>query len=533
MTLSTENSSTPKPAASLAKKAQADEKQKPAKKSSTPKTKTHSTAAGHAGAPPARAFIETRPGRGGPKRQAAWPATDVKLVPITDLIPYAKNARTHSQSQQLAIARSLEKFGWTNPVLRDEEGVVIAGHGRLLGAAILVARGLEKFKLAPVITAVGWTESEKRAYAIADNQLALAAGWDVKLLESELKEISGMGFQMELMGFTSHELRRYIGTHGAGAGDPDSTPAALDHVVTRSGDLWLLGRHRLICGDATSKQDVSRLYDGRVPALMVSDPPYGVDYDPAWRSDIGGAFARDRCAVGEVSNDDRSDWREAWALFPGAVAYIWHAGKYGSSVEESLKAVGFEMRSQIIWRKPHFAIGRGDYHWQHEPCWYAVRKGGKSNWKGGRKQATVWDIAGLNPAGRGARTESNTATGHSTQKPVECMLRPIENNTGEDEIVYDPFLGSGTTLIAAETSTRICFALELNPAYVDVAVRRWQSFSGQAALLSGRGLSFEEIDTERKQSGRTRTKAKADKAQAAAGQRRAPPAKRTRAAAPA
>lgn len=523
--VSTENSSTPKAAAKLAKPGKADEKKKPGKKSST--------APAHHGAPPAQNFvaakIETRPGRGGPKRDAIWPACEVKLVPIKELVPYAKNARTHSQSQVASIARSLEKFGWTNSVLRDEKNVIIAGHGRLLGADILVQRGLSKFELAPVITATGWTEDQKRAYAIADNQIALAAGWDAKLLESELKEISGMGFQMDLLGFTGHELRRYLGTSGAGAGDPDNVPDELPHVVSRPGDLWMLGRHRIICGSATSKADVSRLLgNGKSPVLMATDPPYGVEYDPGWRREIGGAFARDKCALGEVENDDRADWREAWVLFPGGVAYVWHAGKYCSAVEASLTSAGFEMRSQIIWRKPHFAIGRGDYHWQHEPCWYAVRKNARSNWKGGRKQSTIWDIAGLNPAGRGARTESNQATGHGTQKPVECMLRPIENNTSEDDVVYDPFLGSGTTLIACEQSNRICFAVELKPAYVDLAVRRWQAFTGNAAVLSGRSLSFEEIDSERKH-GKTRPAKKADKAAPAAGKPKRSTDKRERA----
>ncbi len=493
---SPKNSSTPKAKKSQAKSPAVAQKKTPGVFSSTPAAKT------------AR------------KKALPWPAAKVELVPVKDLVPYAKNARVHSQSQVLGIANSMLEYGWTNPVLRDEKNLMIAGHGRILGAEVNIDRGHKEFELAPVMTAIGWTEAQKRAYAIADNQLALQAGWDPKLLQSELKEISAFGFDMSLLGFSEQELSRHLGRRASGLTDPDATPEPPKDPVSRVGDLWLCGPHRILCGDSTQKTDVGRLLGNARVVLMATDPPYGVNYDPTWRVGIRGQI-KDVRARGKVENDGRIDWAEAFALFPGNVAYIWSASYFIAQVQHSIESVGFAIRSQIIWRKPHFTIGRGDYHWQHEPCWYAVRKGEKSNWKGGRKQSTMWDIPGLNPMGRGKRGAADAETDHSTQKPAECMRRPIENNTDVGDAVYDPFLGSGTTLIAAQELGRVCYAIELNPVYVDVAVRRWQEFTGETAKLSGRELSFEEIAGERKH-GRSRTKADADKPARADRKRRAP-----------
>ncbi|WP_394367202.1 DNA-methyltransferase [Prosthecodimorpha hirschii] len=216
---------------------------------------------------------------------------------------------------------------------------------------------------------------------------------------------------------------------------------------------------------------------------MVTDPPYGVDYDPEWRERAG--VNTSTAAKGKVLNDDRADWREAWALFPGDVAYVWHAGLFAGTVGESLIASGFKLRSQIIWDKGQLVLSRGDYHWQHEPCWYAVR--GKGHWSGDRKQTTVWAIA----------KPQKSETGHGTQKPVECMRRPIENNSSPGQAVYEPFSGSGTTIIAGEQSGRSVYAVELNPAYVDIAVERWQAFTGSTATLEGDDRSFAEIKSVR------------------------------------
>ncbi len=306
-----------------------------------------------------------------------------------------------------------------------------------------------------------------------------------------MEELQALDFDLDLTGFGGEELETLLGatgedeSAGGDSADEDAAPEPPTEPVSRPGDLWVLGRHRLLCGDATVATDVERLLAGTVPHLMVTDPPYGVSYDPAWRNEAG---VSSTSRTGKVANDDRADWREAWALFPGEVAYVWHAAVHARTVAESLEVCGFVVRSQIIWSKPRFVLGRGDYHWQHEPCWYAVRKGGTGHWQGARDQATVWPIAS---------GEDDGATVHGTQKPVACMRRPIENNSAEGDSVYEPFSGSGTTLIAAERTGRRCFALELDPRYVDVAVTRWQTLTGQAAVLDGDGRSFDEIAADR------------------------------------
>ena len=255
------------------------------------------------------------------------------------------------------------------------------------------------------------------------------------------------------------------------------------------------GGHRLLCGDSTVATDVERVLGGAEPHLMVTDPPYGVEYDPNWRNQRGLALRREEgvegaigggTAVGRVLNDDRADWREAWALFPGDVAYVWHAGLHAGEVEASLLAAGFIIRSQIIWDKTRLVIGRGDYHWRHEPCWYAVRRGKVGHWAGDRSQTTIWAIGHF-----------KSETGHGTQKPVECMRRPIENNSSPGQAVYEPFSGSGTTIIAAEMTGRAAHAIELSPQYVDVAVKRWQEFTGKQAALDGDGRGFDDVAAQR------------------------------------
>jgi DNA modification methylase len=340
----------------------------------------------------------------------------------------------------------------------------------------------------PAIRLSHLSEAQARAYRIADNQLALTSSWDEALLAAELRALRSEEVDLGLLGFEQEALDRLLAEvaaegSAAGGGDPDApAPEPPATPVTRPGDLWRLGRHRLLCGDATSAGDVARLLGGARPHLMITDPPYGVDYDPAWRNEAGVSATM---RTGRVANDDRADWREAWALFPGDVAYVWHAGVHARTVIESLEAAGFALRSQIIWAKPRFVLGRGDYHWQHEPCLYAVRKGATGHWQGARDQATLWPIT---TAG-----DEDAATIHGTQKPVECMRRPIINNSAPGEAVYDPFAGSGSTIVAAETTGRICVAMEIDPRYVDVAVRRWQGFTGEAAVLAGEDRVFEDI----------------------------------------
>ena len=411
--------------------------------------------------------------------EITWPADRVERRKVSSLTPYARNSRTHSDEQIAQIAASIREWGWTIPVLVDADGGIIAGHGRILAAQRL---GIEDV---PCMVAAGWSEEKKRAYVIADNKLALNAGWDDETLRLELSELDGLGFDLSLTGFGGDELQVLLADHTAGLSDPDAVPDAPEIPVTVAGDVWLLGRHRIVCGSSTEADTVAKVLGDVRPHLMVTDPPYGVEYDPGWRNQAGAASTR---RIGKVLNDDRADWREAWSLFPGDVAYVWHGALHAATVAESLVAEGFTIRSQIIWAKERLVLSRGDYHWQHEPAWYAVRSSGTGHWAGDRKQTTIWRISSK---------DQDTDTVHGTQKPVECMKRPIENNSSPGQAVYEPFSGSGTTIIAAEMTGRHCHAVELSPAYVDVAVKRWQDFTGQQATLEGDGRSFDEVAGER------------------------------------
>ena len=405
-----------------------------------------------------------------------WPADKVERWSISRLVPYARNARTHSDAQVAQIAASIREWGWTVPVLVDEEGGLIAGHGRVLAAHLL---GISEV---PVMVARGWSEPKKRAYLLADNKLALNAGWDPELLKLELMDLREMGADLQLIGFSDAELPEVLIGH-TGLTDPDDVPEPLVDPVSAAGDVWILGRHRLVCGDSTAAQVVAKALNGMAPHLMVTDPPYGVNYDPKWRTRAG--VSGNTRKMGAVANDDRADWRDAWSLFPGDVAYVWCASTQNDVVIASLEACGFTRRSQIIWAKDRFALGRGHYHWQHEPCWYAVK--GAAHWCGDRTQSTIWNIPAREDSGHG----------HGTQKPVECMKRPLLNNSNAGQAVYEPFSGSGTTIIAAEITGRACHAIEIDPVYVDVAVRRWQTYTGTTAHLEAGGRAFAEIAVER------------------------------------
>ncbi|QDC10087.1 site-specific DNA-methyltransferase [Oceanicola sp. D3] len=412
-------------------------------------------------------------------RTAPIGAQAIEQRAVEALIPYANNARTHSEAQVALIAGSIREFGFNNPVLVDGESGIIAGHGRVLAARKL---GLQTV---PVIELAHLTEAQKRAYILADNRLAEQAGWDRDLLALELGELADLEVDLGTLGFDGAELDALL-DHGAADPKEEATPPVPEVPASRPGDLWVLGNHRLICGDATDGATVKRLLGDVRPHLMVTDPPYGVDYDPDWRNRAGASETK---RTGKVLNDHRADWREAWALFPGEVAYVWHGALHAMTVAESLTACGFDIRSQIIWAKERHVLSRGHYHWQHEPMWYCVK--GKGHWSGDRTQSTLWSIPSQ---------DQDATTVHGTQKPVECMRRPMLNNSSPGQAIYEPFSGSGTTVIAAESTGRHCYAVELDPGYVDVAVQRWQAFTGQEAILDGDGRSFDEIAAERRES---------------------------------
>lgn len=405
------------------------------------------------------------------------------------LTPHPRNSRRHTSEQITALGRAIMEFGFHQPVVVDEEGTILVGHARVLAALSL---GLAKI---PCVVAVGMSEAQKRGLIIADNRLhEFGAGWDEDLLTDELRALMAGGIDVSITGFDVPEpvVQR--------PPDEDAAPPPPDQPVSRMGDVWEMDGHRLVVGDSRDPVMVNLALRGQGPTaeidvvsanLMVTDPPYGVDYEPAWRNEVmraNGTMVSAR-ATGQVANDDIADWREVWALFPGDVAYVWHAGVHAAEVEESLQAAGFSPKAQIVWAKPRFVIGRGNYHWQHEPCFYALRQKAKGkpkvNWQGGA-QSTVWTVG-----------HSRSVFGHGTQKPVEVMRRPILNHTRPGEVVFDPFLGSGSTIIAAHTCARRCVGLELNPAYADVIVERYQSFTGRSALLAPTAKTYADVTNER------------------------------------
>ena len=404
---------------------------------------------------------------------------------ISTLKPHPSNPRKLTKEQHAHIKTSLDKFGLVEKPIVNPDGAIIGGHQRI--------KVLEDSGLKEVECWVPDSPLDQRALDEMNIRLNKNTGeWDFDILANswEITDLFEWGFTADELQFDDVEK---IAT------EEDSEilePGKDEDAITKLGDIYELGQHRLVCGDSTMPDIVEKCLNGAEPILMVTDPPYGVNYDPAWRKDIKDKHGVAARALGKVQNDGQVNWALAWHLFPGSVAYIWHAGKYCAEVEKSLTDSGFDIISQIIWVKQHFALSRGDYHWQHEPCWYAVKKGCDHNWQGSRKEATIWEISNLNAFG-GKAEDGEERTAHSTQKPMECMAKPIRNNTAEGEGVYDPFLGSGTTLIAAEQNDRICYGIELSPAYCDIIVKRWVKFrvkQGKNAIvkLNGEVINFDE-----------------------------------------
>lgn len=395
----------------------------------------------------------------------------VEWVSIDDVHPNSANPRLNEAAVE-PVAASLRRFGWQQPIVAKPSGEVVAGHTRLRAAREL---GMEQV---PVVRFEG-SDLDAVAFGIADNKTHEFAGWDEPALAELLTALQAED-ALDGVGFADDEIQSLLRSVEPETGElEDTDPGEVpESAVSVAGDLWVLGKHRLLCGDSTKSVDVARLLGGQQPGIMVTDPPYGVEYDPEWRKAAG---VNNSARMGKVANDDRIDWSAAWALFPGNVAYVWHAGRFCGPVAASLYSSGLVIRAQVIWAKSRFALSRGHYHWQHEPCWYVVREGKTSQWTGDRKQSTVWDIAVSN---------DGDPTIHGTQKPLECMARPMRNH--DFNLVYDPILGSGTTLIAAENLGRSCMGMELDPRYVDVIIDRWQRASGLEAKLES-GESFAQV----------------------------------------
>lgn len=397
----------------------------------------------------------------------------IKRVPVADLVPYARNSRTHNDAQVAQIAASIREFGWTNPVLVDAENGIIAGHGRVLAARKL---GMDEV---PVIVLDGLTDAQKRAYIIADNKLALNAGWDDELLALEIADLKDADFDLDLLGFTDEELNRLTAEElPEGLTDEDATPEPPAEPVTQPGDIWLCGKHRVMCGDSTSITDVERLMDGQAADMWLTDPPYNVAYEGKTKDAL-------KIKNDAMQNDDfRQFLRDAMVaadavMKPGAVFYIWHADLEGYNFRGACVDAGWAVRQCLVWRKNRLVIGRQDYHSQHEPCLYGWKDGAGHLWASDRKQTTVLDFDRPNRNGE-----------HPTMKPVALFEYQMLNNTKGGDLVLDSFGGSGTTMIAAEKNGRIARLMELHPRYCDVIVKRWQEYTGKQATLESDGRLF-------------------------------------------
>jgi DNA modification methylase len=391
-------------------------------------------------------------------------------------------------------------------VLARSDGEVVDGHLRLKAARKLGSWPGGNTTGIPVILCDEWTSAQVKAFRLMVNRSVAWADWDDELLALELQELNEANFDLSLTGFDPKEIDDLLL-----APDEDdkanTAPPLPDNPVSRLGDLWICGRHRVICGDATSPEDVATLLGERKPQLMVTDPPYGIELDSEWRDRAGlngcgpaeASYMKKRTeghTETTISGDTRADWSEAFELVPSLqIAYVWHASVFTREVLNGLLRIGFLYPQQIIWNKGRTVLTRTHYWYQHEPCWYVRKKNAPWFGKAG-ENSTVWDAVSPKFIFSGSDEEKFD---HPTQKPIDLMRRPILNHTKRGESVYDPFLGSGTTLAAAELAERVCYGIELDPKYVDVAILRWQGLSGKEAKLDGDGRSFDEIAQERRQ----------------------------------
>ena len=378
-------------------------------------------------------------------------------IALSDITVAPANARHHPDEQIKQIADSIQAFEWTVPLLVDKDNTLIAGHGRLSAAQLL---GLSEV---PVIRLEHLTPEQVRAYRIADNRLAELAGWDEDILGQELEALRELDVDLALTGFDDAALDTLLGSSDGDVGSDDA-PEPPEEPTTQPGDVWVMGGHRLICGDSTDKATVERLLEGATPRLMVTDPPFGVNYDPKWRNKLSKAKRRDDYMPAE--DDDTVDFSAAWSLAPCEVVYIWQGGNGVVEQYIALETMDWDVRQIVIWLKQSPVITQGPYSNQREFCCYAVKKGCKADWIGPPAISNVWQAAW------------EGGTQHAAQKPIELMERPISYHKGD---VYEPFSGSGTTIIAAERQGRRCWAVELDPAYCDVAVRRWEEATGRKA----------------------------------------------------
>jgi len=426
------------------------------------------------------------------------PATqDIALWPIDKLVEYARNPRKNDKAVD-RMCSSIREFGFKIPVLARGDGEVVDGHLRLKAARKL---GITEV---PVILCDEWTPAQVKAFRLMVNRSVTWADWDEELLALELQDIQEADFDLSLTGFDPGEIDGLLAIEDEEKAN--AVPPLPETPVSQTGALWLLGDHRVLCGDATSAEAVARLLGDRKPRLLVTDPPYGIELDSEWRDRAG----LNGCGPAEpsymkkrtkghtettISGDTRADWSEAFALVPSLeIAYVWHASVLTREVLDGLLRIGFLYPQQIIWNKGRTVLTRTHYWYQHEPCWYVRKKNAPWFGKAG-ENSTIWE----SPSPKFIMGGSDEQKwDHTTQKPVELMRRPILNHLRRGELVYEPFLGSGTTLAAAELNERICYGIELDPKYVDAVVQRWQQLTGKSATLEADGRNFDEIAQERR-----------------------------------
>lgn len=401
------------------------------------------------------------------------------LADVSELIPYVRNARTHSEAQVSQIAASIREFGFLSPILVAEDNTILAGHGRLAAALKL---GLKKV---PCVKENHLTETQKRAYIIADNKLSLNAGWDNELLAVELSELEGADFNLDLLGFDEAELSSiFDADKDVNDDDFDVEKELEEPCFSKTGDIWTLGKHRIICGDATKLETYKTLLENTKVNLVVTDPPYNVNYEGS---------------AGKIKNDNMENDKFYQFLFNSFVnmeqamaddasIYVFHADTEGLNFRKAFQDAGFYLSGCCIWKKPSLVLGRSPYQWQHEPCLYGWKKKGKHKWYAGRKETSVWEFE-----------KSKKNADHPTMKPIALLAYPIKNSSMTNSLVLDPFAGSGSTLIACEQTGRICYAIELDEKYCDVIVKRYIEQVGNdksvKVLRGGKEYSFTEVCT--------------------------------------
>lgn len=399
------------------------------------------------------------------------------LADINDIIPYIRNARTHSESQIAQIAASIKEFGFLSPILIAEDNTILAGHGRLAAARKL---GL---KQVPCVKESHLTETQRRAYIIADNKLSLNAGWDEDMLAIELSELQGADFDLDLLGFDESELVSIFEDDKEVEDDDFDVEEELNKpCFSKAGDIWTLGRHRLICGDSTKEETYKRLMDGKRANLVVTDPPYNVNYEGS-----AGKIKNDNMNTDKFYNfllDAFSNMKKVMA--DDASIYVFHADTEGLNFRKAFNDAGFYLSGCCIWKKPSLVLGRSPYQWQHEPCLYGWKKKGKHQWYSGRKETTIWEFE---------KPKKNAD--HPTMKPIALLAYPISNSSMSNTLILDPFGGSGSTLIACEQTDRSCYTIELDEKFCDVIVKRYIEQVGTnkdvSVLRDGKEYQYSEV----------------------------------------